>query len=159
MIYRSLYETKHDPQISTSVDYGTGYTTGRYVADVGALLVSTLGSVIVLSACASFYFSHMSLNTADASNELQSLAAESQSLATSHGMVLDILSSGQASLQELQQQRQRLRGATRVVADIGSALGLSQATMRIIERRDITDAYLVAAGMVVTLIVLYITWF
>jgi golgi SNAP receptor complex member 2 len=95
----------------------------------------------------------------DDEGELQSLAAESQSLATSQNMVLDILSSGSASLQELQQQRQRLRGVTRVVADIGSALGLSQATMRIIERRDITDAYFVAAGMVVTLIVLYLTWF
>ena len=38
-------------------------------------------------------------------------------------------------------------------------MGLSNATMRIIERRDVTDAYLVFAGMVVTLIVIYICWF
>ena len=74
-------------------------------------------------------------------------------------MVLDLLATGEASFDALQQQRARLRGVTRVVFDIGTALGLSQSTMRIIERRDITDAYLVAVLMVVTLIVLYFTWF
>lgn len=91
--------------------------------------------------------------------DLQALAGESQSLASSHTMVLDIIAQGEQSHQVLRQQRHRLRGVTRVVADIGSSLGLSQATMRIIERRDITDAYFVAAGMIVTLLVLYLTWF
>jgi golgi SNAP receptor complex member 2 len=120
--------------------HGGGNTTSLYQAEREELL-------------------HRRRKRLDDEGELQSLAAESQSLANSHNMVLDILSSGSASLQELQQQRLRLRGVTRVVADIGSALGMSQATMRIIERRDITDAYFVAAGMVVTLIVLYVTWF
>jgi golgi SNAP receptor complex member 2 len=91
--------------------------------------------------------------------EIQNLAAESQSLEQSNTMVLDILQTGEASYQELKEQRQRLRGVTRVLADIGNSLGLSQSTMRIIERRDITDAYFVAAGMIVTLLVLYFTWF
>jgi Golgi SNAP receptor complex protein 2 len=91
--------------------------------------------------------------------EMQNLASESQSLEQSHSMVLDILQTGEASYQDLKEQRQRLRGVTRILADIGNSLGLSQATMRIIERRDITDAYFVAAGMVVTLVVIYFTWF
>jgi hypothetical protein len=36
---------------------------------------------------------------------------------------------------------------------MGNKLGLTQSTMRIIERRDITDAYLVFGGMIVTLLV------
>ena len=91
--------------------------------------------------------------------EIQTLAAESQSLTNSNTMVLDILNTGEQSYQELKEQRQRLRGVTRVLADIGNSLGLSQSTMRIIERRDITDAYFVAAGMIITLLVLYFTWF
>lgn len=91
--------------------------------------------------------------------EIQTLAAESQSLTNSNTMVLDILNTGEQSYQELKEQRQRLRGVTRVLADIGNSLGLSQSTMRIIERRDITDAYFVAAGMIITLVVLYFTWF
>lgn len=91
--------------------------------------------------------------------EMQTLAAESQSLEQSHTMVIDILQTGEASYLELKEQRQRLRGVTKILADMGNSLGLSQITMRIIERRDITDAYFVAAGMLVTLIVIYFTWF
>jgi Golgi SNAP receptor complex protein 2 len=92
-------------------------------------------------------------------SDLGNLADESQSLQQSHNMVGDLLASGQASLTGLVDQRQRLRGVKRVLVDIGSRVGLSQSTMRIIERRDITDAYLVAAGMVVTCIVIYFVWF
>jgi Golgi SNAP receptor complex protein 2 len=92
-------------------------------------------------------------------SDLANYADESQSLQQSNNMVGDIIASGQASLTGLVEQRQRLRGVKRVLVDIGSRLGLSQSTMRIIERRDITDAYLVAAGMVITCIVIYFVWF
>ena len=92
-------------------------------------------------------------------SDLQNLTGEAESLQNSNTLVLDLLATGEASYDALQQQRARLRGVTRIVFDIGTALGLSQSTMRIIERRDITDAYLVAVLMVVTLIVLYFTWF
>ena len=59
----------------------------------------------------------------------------------------------------MQRQRQRLRGVRGVLTDIGNRLGVTQSTMRIIERRDITDAYLVAAGMVITGLVFYLVWF
>jgi golgi SNAP receptor complex member 2 len=91
--------------------------------------------------------------------DLQNLAGESRSLESSHNMVLSLIDQGQTSLSGLFEQRQRLRGVKRVLVNIGNTLGLSQSTMRIIERRDVTDAYLVAAGMVVTLIVIYFVWF
>jgi len=92
-------------------------------------------------------------------SDVSNLADEGKSLEQSHYMVNDLINQGQASLTGLVEQRHRLRGIRGVLGDIGNRLGLSQATMRIIERRDITDAYLVAALMVVTLIVIYFVWF
>jgi golgi SNAP receptor complex member 2 len=92
-------------------------------------------------------------------NEMENLARESQHWQHSTGMVNDLLQTADASYANLREQRQRLRGVSRVVADMADALGLTQTTMKIIARRDITDAYLIMAGMVVTLIVLYVTWF
>jgi Golgi SNAP receptor complex protein 2 len=92
-------------------------------------------------------------------HDMNNLAEEAQSLDQSQNVVGELLSSGQASLGGLVEQRQRLRGVKRVVLDIGNRLGLSNSTMRIIERRDITDAYLVFGGMIVTCIVIYFCWF
>ena len=94
-----------------------------------------------------------------AEDDMQHLAQESQSLQQSQSAVMNLISQGQDSLDGLYRQRQQLRGVQRVIVGIDDALGLSQSTMRIIERRDITDAYFVAAGMVVTLIVIYVVWF
>ncbi|CAB9500432.1 SNAP receptor complex member 2 [Seminavis robusta] len=98
---------------------------------------------------------HSNIDERDMSN----LADEGKSLQQSQLMVSEIIASGEASLNGLIEQRQRLGGITRTIFDIGNRLGLTQSTMRIIERRDITDFYLVVAGMVVTLIVLYLVWF
>jgi Golgi SNAP receptor complex protein 2 len=94
-----------------------------------------------------------------AEHDMNNLAEEASSLDQSQNMVGDLLNSGQASLGGLVEQRQRMRGVKRVVMDIGNRLGLSNSTMRIIERRDITDAYLVFGGMIVTCIVIYFCWF
>jgi Golgi SNAP receptor complex protein 2 len=92
-------------------------------------------------------------------SDVQDLSQESSSLEQSQNMVFGLIDQGQASLNGLIEQRQRLRGVTRMVFDIGNRLGLSQSTMKIIERRDITDAYLVAGGMIVTILVIYFVWF
>ena len=47
----------------------------------------------------------------------------------------------------------------RKMLDIGNKIGLSNSTMRMIERRDATDAYLVFGGMIITLLVLYFLYF
>jgi golgi SNAP receptor complex member 2 len=98
---------------------------------------------------------HSNVDERDMSN----LADEGQSLQQSQCMVGDLLASGEASLVGLRGQREKLGGITRTVMNISNRLGLTQSTMRIIERRDITDAYLVLGGMIVTLIVLYVVWF
>lgn len=91
--------------------------------------------------------------------DLNNYADEASSLRQSQTMVGDLLATGEASLSNLVEQRQRLRGVRRAIFDISNRLGLSNATMRIIERRDITDAYLVLVGMIVTCIVIYVVWF
>ena len=91
--------------------------------------------------------------------DVNNLTDESSSLSQSQYMVGDLIGSGEATLAGLRQQREKLRGVNRLLFDIGNKVGLSNATMRIIERRDVTDAYLVFAGMVVTLIVIYFCYF
>ena len=92
-------------------------------------------------------------------NDLQNLTRESDSIQSSHTMLVDIISSGELSYQELKAQRQRLTSMSSVLMQISETIGLSQFTMQIIERRDITDLYYVIGGMIITLIVLYVTWF
>uniref|UniRef100_A0A7S2XN21 Golgi SNAP receptor complex member 2 n=1 Tax=Attheya septentrionalis TaxID=420275 RepID=A0A7S2XN21_9STRA len=87
--------------------------------------------------------------------EINDLADEYQSMESSQIMMGDLLASGQASLTGLIEQRQRMKGVKRVMLDIGSKIGLSNSTMRIIERRDVTDAYFVFGGMVVCLLLMY----
>ena len=94
-----------------------------------------------------------------AADEMQQLTEEADSLANSRGMMNDLLASGEASLSSLVGQRQRMRWVNRKMLDIGNKLGLSNSTMRMIERRDATDAYLVFGGMIVTLLVIYFLYF
>jgi len=95
----------------------------------------------------------------DNRRDMDNLVREDESLSQSRSMVLELIDSGSASLNSLVTQRSRLKGVKRVMLDIGNKLGLSNSTMRIIERRDVTDAYLVMAGMVITLLVIYLLWF
>ncbi|KAK1733823.1 Golgi SNAP receptor complex member 2 [Skeletonema marinoi] len=92
-------------------------------------------------------------------DEMQQMVEEGDSLASSHNMMNDLLASGQASLSNLVGQRQRMRWVTRKMFDIGNKVGLSNSTMRMIERRDATDAYLVFGGMIVTMLVIYFLYF
>ena len=92
-------------------------------------------------------------------SDMHNYAQEQQSLDQSNMMANSLIAQGEASLQDLVAQRNRLRNVRGVLTDIGNRLGITDSTMRIIERRDITDAYLVAAGMVVTCLVFYFVWF
>mmetsp|Transcript_4329 Transcript_4329/g.7216 ORF Transcript_4329/g.7216 Transcript_4329/m.7216 type:complete len:215 (+) Transcript_4329:97-741(+) len=98
-------------------------------------------------------------NATTEQNDMAHLTDESQSLQQSSLLVDDLLNTGEASLGSLVNQRSQLRGVRKVVADMANRLGLTNTTMRIIERRDITDAYLVLGGIVVTCIVIYICFF
>jgi Golgi SNAP receptor complex protein 2 len=100
----------------------------------------------------------MGANGEDAHN-MQNLAAENDSWQSSQNMMGDVLGSAEANLFELRDQRTRMKGIKRVVFTIANNIGLSNALMQVVERRDITDLYLVLCGMVVTLFVIYLCWF
>lgn len=91
--------------------------------------------------------------------QLQNLTDEKSSLEQSQFMVMDIINQGQSSIYHLKEQRQRLQGVNRILSSIDDKLGITSTTMKIIERRDITDAYLVLVGMIITCIVIYVAWF
>ena len=90
--------------------------------------------------------------------KLNNYTKESQSLVNSQNMVGEILVTGQAQLNSLVDQRNRMRGIKQSVLKMGHKIGLSNATMEKINKMDSTDAYLVLAGMVVTSVVIYFVW-
>ena len=51
-------------------------------------------------------------------------------MANSHGMVNELLASGQSSLNSLVNQWQRMQWVNRKMLDIGNKIGLSNSTMR-----------------------------
>ena len=98
-------------------------------------------------------------NTSDAENAMNDLTEESESLANSQSLVGELLLSGQTQLNALIHQRNQMRGIKRLVITMGQKVGLSNATMRMIERRDTTDAYFVFAGMFLTILIIYLLYF
>lgn len=90
--------------------------------------------------------------------DLTHLADEAQSWQQSQYMVSDLIANGEASLNSLVDQRGRMAGVRNFLGKIGDGLNISNSTMRIIERRDITDAYFVLGGCIVTCIVIYFVW-
>mmetsp|Transcript_12097 Transcript_12097/g.25597 ORF Transcript_12097/g.25597 Transcript_12097/m.25597 type:complete len:210 (-) Transcript_12097:1638-2267(-) len=91
--------------------------------------------------------------------DMGNLADEAKSWSQSQYMVSDLIASGEANLSTLVEQRQRMSGVSRFLGQIDDKLGISNSTMKIIERRDITDAYLIFALSILTCIVTYFTWF
>uniref|UniRef100_A0A1B6IA95 Golgi SNAP receptor complex member 2 n=1 Tax=Homalodisca liturata TaxID=320908 RepID=A0A1B6IA95_9HEMI len=75
------------------------------------------------------------------------------SLQNANRGVDDMLRSGSGILDSLRDQRNTIKGAQRKILDIASTLGLSNTTMRLIERRAREDKYILFGGMVVTLLV------
>jgi golgi SNAP receptor complex member 2 len=91
--------------------------------------------------------------------DLHNLSLESKSIQQSQNMISEIIQSGEQSYHELKLQRKRMNTVSSMLYTISDTIGLSKMTMQIIERRDVTDLYYVIGGMIITLIVLYITWF
>lgn len=73
-----------------------------------------------------------------------------------HQGVDDMLMTGNSALDNLRSQRDKLKGAHRRILDIGNTLGLSNHTMRIIEKRISEDKYVLYVGMAVTLLIIFI---
>lgn len=76
------------------------------------------------------------------------------SLNNAHTGVDEMLSTGNSILGSLVNQRATLKGAHRRILAIGSTLGLSNHTMKLIERRFVEDKYVMIGGMITTLLVI-----
>jgi len=90
--------------------------------------------------------------------DVGNLVDEGASLGRSLNEVTDMLESGKGSLGELKAQRKRMTGVQGALADMADTLGISSSVMRIVQRRDVTDRYIVYGGMALTLIVMYLCW-
>lgn len=75
-------------------------------------------------------------------------------MTNAHQGVDDMISTGSNILTSLKNQRDLLKGARNRIVSIGSTLGLSDHTMRLIERRMREDGFVMLAGMFVTLLII-----
>ncbi|CAG9782993.1 unnamed protein product [Diatraea saccharalis] len=82
------------------------------------------------------------------------LAQEQTSLVNSHRNVDEMLHTGSSILETLRYNRETLKGAHRKLIDLANTLGLSNATISLIERRVSQDKHVLFGGMFVTLAVI-----
>ncbi|XP_037949541.1 probable Golgi SNAP receptor complex member 2 [Teleopsis dalmanni] len=75
-------------------------------------------------------------------------------LGNAHQGVDEMIATGGNILGSLINQRETLKGAQRRILAIGSTLGLSNHTMKLIERRFSEDKYIMLVGMAITLLVI-----
>uniref|UniRef100_A0A0K0EID0 Golgi SNAP receptor complex member 2 n=1 Tax=Strongyloides stercoralis TaxID=6248 RepID=A0A0K0EID0_STRER len=91
----------------------------------------------------------VSLNIDD--NELQM----NDRLLSSHRGIDDLIDQGSAVLEQLKMQGLNLRGVKRKILDIGSTLGLSGTTLRMIEKRLDEDWYVFVIGCFCCIVFMY----
>ena len=68
----------------------------------------------------------------------------------------DLLSHGNTILENLRDQRSTLKNVQRRMLDVASTLGMSSTVMRLIERRQESDKYILFGGMLVTCIIMFL---
>ncbi len=73
-------------------------------------------------------------------------------------MINQYIAIGQNTLQDLLAQKERLKSVQRKVLDILNYLGLSNSIMKAVEKRDVTDKWIVIIGMVIVLALLFWIW-
>lgn len=94
-------------------------------------------------------------NNAETCLDLDGIALQHNTqLGNAHRGVDDMIATGGNILSSLMNQRNTLKGAQKRLMTIGSTLGLSQHTMKLIERRFVEDKYVMFGGMFVTLLVI-----
>lgn len=86
-------------------------------------------------------------------------AAENVSLNRSSAMINDYLETGKETLSELLSQRDRLKSIQRKVFDILNLLGVSNSIMRVVERRENVDKWIVFGGMFCILALMFVIYY
>lgn len=81
-----------------------------------------------------------------------------QSARNSHMMIEEAYATGVAVLSKYADQRDRLKRAQRKALDILNTVGLSNSVLKLIERRHRLDKWIAYAGMIVTVVVVYMFW-
>ncbi|XP_062562074.1 probable Golgi SNAP receptor complex member 2 [Armigeres subalbatus] len=76
------------------------------------------------------------------------------SMQNAHRGVDEMLWTGSNILDGLRNQRETLKGARKRILDVGNTLGLSNQTMKMIERRLVEDKNVMIGGMIVTLLII-----
>ncbi|KAJ8870859.1 hypothetical protein PR048_027160 [Dryococelus australis] len=102
----------------------------------------------------SYKFSYDGAADGDTSILIDHSLQQHTSLQNVNRGVDDMLLSGSNVLQNLRDQRSTLKGAHRRLFDIANTLGLSNSTMRFIERRAYQDKFVLLGGMFITLVVM-----
>ncbi|GBG75696.1 hypothetical protein CBR_g20321 [Chara braunii] len=77
----------------------------------------------------------------------------------SHQKLDEAFRTGTQVLQSYAEQRERLKSAQRKALDMLNTVGLSSSLLRMAERRQFWDRWLVYAGMVVTIVVVFGVWY
>lgn len=93
-------------------------------------------------------------NNAETCLDLDYALQHNQQLGNAHQGVDEMISTGSNILSSLVNQRSTLKGAQKRLMTIGSTLGLSNHTMKLIERRFVEDKYFMFGGMFVTLLII-----
>lgn len=78
------------------------------------------------------------------------------SMKNAHQGVDEMLDTGNNVMGSLRSQRETLKGAHKRIVDIGNTLGLSNHTMKLIERRIKEDKYVLFGGMAVTTFIVFL---
>jgi golgi SNAP receptor complex member 2 len=91
---------------------------------------------------------------ADTTIELDYSLQHNTQMQSAHKGVDDMLSTGGNIINSLRNQRELLKGARNRMITIGSTLGLSDHTIRLIERRLTEDRYILFVGMFITLCII-----
>ncbi|KAJ6883175.1 membrin-11-like [Populus alba x Populus x berolinensis] len=94
----------------------------------------------------------------DSAHVLRIFDEEAQAMQSVHNskrMLADSISTGAAILIKYSEQRERLKRAQRKALDVLNTVGLSNAVLRLIERRNRFDRWIKYFGMLITLVILY----
>eukprot|EP00300_Choanocystis_sp_HF-7_P039594 c5911_g1_i1.p1 GENE.c5911_g1_i1~~c5911_g1_i1.p1 ORF type:complete len:218 (+),score=52.19 c5911_g1_i1:30-683(+) len=95
-----------------------------------------------------------SYNRVRSNNGVELLVNESGSLKRSERGLQELLDRGAAMFTVLHHQGESIKNVHRKIIDVANVLGLSENTIRAIERRLVTDRWIVYGGMFLTSIVL-----
>ncbi|XP_053681116.1 probable Golgi SNAP receptor complex member 2 [Anopheles nili] len=78
------------------------------------------------------------------------------SMQNAHRGVDEMIWTGSNVLDGLRSQRETLKGARKRILDVGNTLGLSNQTMKMIERRLVEDKYVLYGGMIITTVIIFL---